>query len=328
MRRALVTGGSGFIGRYLVSELAARGDAVRILDIRPPRHAASEAEYIEGSILDRPSVRQALEGIEDVYHLAALPGMWMDDREDFHAVNCRGTEAMLAAAKEHGVPRFLHCSTESILFDAGRAKSRITDDPEPRSSSGVYTRSKLDAEQAARSAAANGLSVVIVNPTLPVGPHDYNFTPPTTMIRSFLRWRIHCYIDLTLNLVDVRDVAQGMILAMERGRIGESYILGGANLSLTRLLDLLATITGRSSPRIRIPAPLALITASVMEFMADHVTHRAPAATVEGVRLAMRSHALSIDKSRRELGYQPRSIEPALREATAWIEERYRVGAV
>jgi dihydroflavonol-4-reductase len=317
--QTLVTGGSGFIGQHLVAALLARGHRVRNLDLRPPACAAAGAQYVKGSVLDPRAVREALDDVKEVYHLAALPGMWMPDKDDFHAVNCRGTEIMIDAARERGVARFLHCSTESILFGPSRADSVITEqicttaDEMP----GAYTRSKMLAEQRALQAAAAGFPLVIANPTMPIGPHHGNLTPPTLMLRYFLNRRIQFYFEFVVNLVDVRDVAAGLLLAMERGQSGQRYILGGENLSLTRLLDILGTISGHKTVRIQLPSGFARMTAAVMEFVADHMTHRPPAATVEGVRIAQRSKELSIEKSRRELGYAPHPIEPAVRESVA-----------
>jgi dihydroflavonol-4-reductase len=318
--RALVTGGSGFVGQHLVAALLARGDRVRIIDLRSPERAGAGADYIKGSVLDPAAVGAALDDVEEVYHLAALAGMWMPRKADFHDVNCRGTEVVVAAARERGIRRLLHCSTESILFARSNTEpvvselTQTTVDEMP----GAYTRSKMLAEQCALQAAASGLPVVIANPTMPIGPHR-QLTPPTEMLRYFLSQRVQFYVDFVLNLVDVRDVAAGLMLVMDRGRIGQRYILGGEDVSLKWLLETLAAISGRGALRIPFPAGLAQGMAAVMEFIADHVTHRSPAATVEGVRIALQSKALSIEKSRCELGYAPRPIEPALREVIAAV---------
>jgi dihydroflavonol-4-reductase len=314
--QTLVTGGSGFIGQHLVAALLAQGSRVRILDLRPPRYAADGAQYIKGSILDEERVREALDGVDEVYHLAALPGMWMPCKDDFHAVNCRGTEIMLAAARQRGVSRFLHCSTESILFapvppKSASAEHFTTSDEMP----GAYTRSKLLAEQRALQAAASGFPVVIANPTMPIGPYYGNLTPPTLMLQYFLNRRIQIYFDFVLNLVDVRDVAAGLLLAMKRGQNGHRYVLGGEAVSLSQVLDAITAISGRKTFRVQIPAKFAQMTAAIMEHIADHATHRPPSATVEGVRIALRSRSLSIEKSQHDLGYEPNPIGPALREA-------------
>jgi dihydroflavonol-4-reductase len=322
--QTLVTGGSGFIGQHLVAALLRRGRRVRILDVRPPATPSAGAQYIKGSVLDPIAVQEALDDVEEVYHLAALPGMWMPDKEDFYAVNCRGTEIVISAARERSVSRLLHCSTESILFSPSSTEPFVTEhtcttlDEMP----GAYTRSKMIAEQQAFQAAASGFPVVIANPTMPIGPHDRNLTPPTVMLRYFLSRRIQVYFDFVVNLVDVRDVASGLLLVMERGRNGHRYILGGEDISLKKLLNMLGTISGRNALRVPIPAEIAQVVAATMEFIADHVTRRSPAATLEGVRIAAWSKVLSLEKSRRELGYAPRPIEPALRETVACVLSR------
>ena len=320
MTQALVTGGGGFVGQHLVAALLARGDRVRIVDLRSPERAPPGAQYVQGSILDAALVRQALDGVEEVYHLAALPGMWMPRKADFHDVNCRGTEVVLAAARERGVRRFLHCSTESILFGRSNPEPFVSERTHttPEEMPGAYTRSKMLAEQLALKAAASGFPVVIANPTMPVGPHRH-LTPPTEMLRYFLKRHIQVYLDFVMNLVDVRDVAAGLLLAMERGQFGQRYILGGEDISMRRLLETLAAISGREAVRVAMPGGIARAIAAAMEFIADHVTRRPPAATVEGVRIALRSKPLSIEKSRRELGYAPRPIELALREVIAAV---------
>jgi nucleoside-diphosphate-sugar epimerase len=311
----LVTGGSGFIGQHLVKSLVARGRRVRIFDLRSPECAPAAVQYVRGSVLDPELVQEALDDVDEVYHLAGLPGMWTPHREDFHAVNCQGTEILIDAARKRGVSRFVHCSTESILFkplstQAVAEDICITLDEMP----GAYTRSKMLGEQQALQAAAAGFPVVIASPTMPIGPHGGNLTPPTLMLQHFLLRRVQIYLDFVMNLVDVRDVASGMLLVMERGRNGQRYILGGENISLKKLLGIISAISSRRSLRMPIPAGVAQVAAVMLEFVADHVTHRSPAATVEGVQIALRSKALSIEKARRELGYAPRPIAVALKE--------------
>ena len=317
MRQTLVTGGSGFIGQHLVATLLAHGRRVRILDLRAPRYSATAVQYVRGSILDSKLLEATLDDVEEVYHLAGLPGMWAHHKNDFHLINAQGTAIVIAAARKRGVSRFLHCSTESILFRPSCTASALAEDVSvtPDQMPGAYTRSKMLGEQQALQAAASGFPVVIANPTMPIGPHNGNFTPPTLMLKYFLKRRVQIYLDFIMNLVDVRDVAMGLLLAMERGQTGQRYILGGENISLKKLLAIVGVISGRRAVRIPIPAVVAQTTAAVFEFIADHVTHTPPAGTVEGVRIASRSQALSIEKARRELGYAPRPIGGALEEA-------------
>jgi dihydroflavonol-4-reductase len=259
--------------------------------------------------------------VDEVYHLAGLPGMWLPQKSDFHAVNFQGTEIVIAAARKRGTARFLHCSTESILFRPPSLKA--TSDERsllpPQQMPGVYTRSKMLAEQSAAQAAAAGFPLVIGTPTMPIGPHDHNLTPPTAMLRQFLHGRVQMYLDFIVNLVDVRDVAAGLVLAMERGQVGHRYILGGESISLGKILKLMTTISGRRSLAIPVPGKIAETAAAMLEFVADHVTHRPPAGTAEGVRIALRATDLSIEKARNELGYMPRPIEPALRDTIAYL---------
>jgi dihydroflavonol-4-reductase len=321
MTRVLVTGGSGFIGQHLVSALLARGRQVRVLDLRRPSRAPTEVQYVEGSVLDPDLVDDALNGVEQVYHLAGLPGMWMPRKNDFHAVNCGGTEVVIAAARKRGVARFLHCSTESILFhpspseDAASENTVLSAGDMP----GPYTRSKLFAEKLALQAAASGFPVVIGCPTMPIGPHDHNLTPPAAMLRHFLGGRLQLYLDFIVNFVDVRDAAAGLVLAMEHGQAGHRYILGGESISLKKVLQLMAAISGRRGLLIPVSGRASRMTAALLELIADHVTGRAPSGTVEGVRIALRARALSIEKAQRELGYVPRPVEPALRETIAYL---------
>ena len=321
MTTALVTGGTGFIGQHLVSALVAHDRKVRVLDRREPACATPGVEYVSGSVLDQGLVDETLRDADEVYHLAGLPGMWLPDKTDFHAVNFKGTEVVIAAARKRGVARFLHCSTESILFhptsleDVSGERGLLPPEQMP----GLYTRSKMLAEQSAVRAAAAGFPLVIGTPTMPIGPHDHSLTPPTAMLRQFLHGRIQMYLDFIVNMVDVRDVAAGLILALERGQAGQRYILGGESMSLKNILKLMATISGRQMLAIPVPGKFAEIAASTLEFISDHVTHRPPSGTAEGVRIALRATELSIEKSQKELGYTPRPIEPALRDTIAYL---------
>lgn len=319
--RVLVTGGTGFIGHHLVPALVARDCRVRVIDRRPPVYATPGVEYVSGSVLDAGLVDEALRDTDQVYHLAGLPGMWLPDKNDFHAVNFQGTETVIAAARKRGVTRFLHCSTESILFRPASSQNVSSERSllPPEQMPGVYTRSKMLAERFAAEAAASGFPLVIGTPTMPIGPHDHNLTPPTAMLRQFLSGGVRMYLDFIVNMVDVRDVAAGLILTMERGQIGHRYILGGESISLKNILKLMTTISGRHTIAIPVPGKFAELAAGGLEFIADHITHRPPSGTAEGVRIALRATELSIEKAQKELGYAPRPIEPALRDTIAYL---------
>jgi dihydroflavonol-4-reductase len=318
--QALVTGGSGFIGQHLVAALLRQGRRVRILDVRPPTCDLGAAQFFKGSVLDPAKVREAITNVDEVYHLAALPGMWVRQKQDFHIVNCVGTELVIAAARECGVSRLLHCSTESILFSASSMDKFVAEHicTTLKQMPGAYTRSKLAAEQRALEAAASGFPIVVASPTMPIG-NDQNLTPPTSMLQYFVNRRIQFYLDFIVNLVDVRDVAEGLVLAMQRGRTGERYVLGGENVSLKKLLAILSIMSGRKAIRIPVSPGPARVIAAAVEFIANRATHRPPTATVEGVRIALWSKPLSIEKSRRELGYAPRPIGPALERAISSV---------
>jgi dihydroflavonol-4-reductase len=320
MTKILVTGGSGFIGQHLVSTLVGRGRQVRVLDIRPPMFALPEVDYVAGSVLDPSLIDVCLRDVDQVYHLAGLPGMWARTKTDFHAVNCRGTKIVISAARKRGVARLLHCSTESILFRRSPSDDAVEDSLlTARDMPGPYTRSKMLAEQLALQAARSGFPVVIGTPTMPIGPHDHNLTPPTAMLRHFLGGRFQLYLDFIVNLVDVRDVAAGLVLAMERGQAGHRYLLGGESIPLKKVLRLVTAIHGRSRLHMPVPGGVAKTAAAVLEFISDHVTRRPPSGTAEGVRIALRATGLSSKKAERELGYTARPVEPALRDTLTYL---------
>lgn len=327
MASTLVTGGSGFIGRHLVEQLVGRGERVRVLDLRPLAPAPAGVEQVIGSITDPAIVARAVAGCERVFHLAANPNLWAADPKTFDQVNHQGTRRMLEAAQKAGVQRFVYTSTESILksYRAPKQSARALIDETVVLSlddmPGPYCRSKFLAEQAAREAAASGLPVVIVNPTMPIGPGDQLLTPPSKMILGFLNGETPAYLDCEFNLADARDVAAGQILAADKGRVGERYILGNANLSLGELLAELQRLTGLAMPRTRVPYALALVSALVSEGIAN-VTKKPPMAPLTGVRLARTSMAFDCGKARNELGWACRPLEDSLRDMIRWMSGR------
>ncbi|MFP5517599.1 MAG: NAD-dependent epimerase/dehydratase family protein [Alphaproteobacteria bacterium] len=317
MEPSLVTGGSGFIGSHLVAALVERGEHVRILDTALPRDLLPNVTFLHGSVLDQETVARACDGVRQVFHLAATAQLWHRDPSVFDAVNHGGTRTVLAAAAKAGVRRFVHCSTESVL----NGREPVDDDSNPRieTMAGPYCRSKYLAEREAL-AAARRMPVVIVNPTAPIGPGDHTPTPPTAMLRLFLNGGPRLILNCNLNLVDVRDVAGGMILAAERGAVGERYILGGNNLTLSDLAHRIDRLAGRRCRRRwPIPGRLALAAAMLEEWMSDHITHRPPRAPATGVRLAIAAGFVDSTKAMRELGYHPRSLDNALADAVAWL---------
>ncbi|MBX7104312.1 MAG: NAD-dependent epimerase/dehydratase family protein [Gemmataceae bacterium] len=323
MTDALVTGGAGFIGRHLVGQLVAAGQRVRVLDRASPEDLPAGVEFIAADIRDRDAVRRAAKCCRHVYHLAANPQLWTRRKGDFAAVNEFGTRHVLEAALEAGAERVLHCSTESILTLAGQQGPIGEDQRVPITEViGPYCRSKWRAEQYAFALARRGAPVVIVNPTLPVGPGDVGRSPPTQMILDCALGRRAFYLDAELNLIDARDVAAGMIAAVERGRPGRRYLLGAENWSIQKLFMWVAWQTGAAAPRIAVPYPVALATAMVSEWIADVFTGRIPAASMTGVRLTRRKMEFDSSRSLAELGIAPRPVTESLIEAIGWFRQR------
>ena len=322
-RLNLVTGGAGFIGGHLVRLLVQRGERVRVLDLEAPEGAADGVEAIRGSICERETVRRAVAGASCVFHLAGNPNLWDRDKSSFLAVNAEGTRNVIEEAERAGVERIVHTSTESILKSVRRAAPLpITGEEaalEPEDMPGPYAVSKLLGERAAMEAAARGAPVVVVNPTMPLGPGDRRLTPPTRMILGFLNGETPAYLDCVFNVVDVRHAALGHVLAAEKGRVGERYVLGGANVSMGELLAALGRISGLPMPRLRVPYAAAVAFAWASEMVADRVTHRAPVAPLTGVRLARTAMIFDSSKARDELGLPVTSLDQTLTDAVAWL---------
>ncbi len=322
----LVTGGCGFIGRHLVQLLHKQGRNVRVLDLDPVKNLPSSVQVLHGSVTDARAVRQALAGVQNLYHLAGNPNLWAPCKTDFETANFMGTHTILQEAARCNLNRIIFTSTESILaackesqtrgFVNESVKSCIDDMPGP------YCRSKFMAEQEAMSAAQNGLPIVIVNPTLPIGPGDRRLTPPSRMLLGFLNGKYPAYLDCTLNLIDVRDVALGHILAAEHGRIGERYILGNRDIRLSAVLAFLEEITGASMPRLKVPYLIALAVSLVDEFLANTITRHMPSAPLTGVRLAKRPVVFDCSKAVCELKLPLRPIEESLIDAISWLLEQ------
>jgi dihydroflavonol-4-reductase len=318
----LVTGGAGFIGSHLVRQLLDMRRSVRVLE-RPgavvEHLPLDEIELVRADIRDVEVVRRATKDCEFVYHLAADPQLWRRDRGEFDAVNHVGAVNVIRAALDNGARRVLHTSTESILtsrdFRGGAVEQvRFSEND----MLGPYCLSKFHAEQAAFRMAEEGAPVVVVSPTLPVGPGDRHKTPPTRMSVEFCRGKLPAYLECQMNLVDARDVALGMILAMDRGRTGIRYLLGGENYCLSDWLRMLGGEVGRPIPRWEVPYSLALSVACLSEWWADHVTGRMPMASVTGVRLTRRCMFFDPAATLNELGLKPRPIVESARDAVAW----------
>jgi hopanoid-associated sugar epimerase len=327
----LVTGGAGFIGSHLVRLLVERGEAVRVLDLATAPLSQLPLDRIElilGDIRDKHIVQRAVRGCGEVYHLAANPNLWTQQRGSFRRVNFIGAVNVIDAALESGAQRVLHTSTESILTRVGQDDAIREDQQVPSEDViGPYCRSKYLAECHALRLGRAGAPVVVVNPTLPVGPGDLGRSPPTQMMLDFCRGKRREYLDADLNLIDVRDVAEGMIRAMERGRPGRRYLLGHENMSILTVFRLLARVTGLPEPRWRVPYPVALAAAYAGEFVADVFTHRAPAATITGVKLTRRRMHFDATRSLAELGLRPRPVARTLAETVSWFRKMGWLGS-
>ncbi|MGJ3254082.1 MAG: NAD-dependent epimerase/dehydratase family protein [Elainellaceae cyanobacterium] len=325
-KRCLVTGGSGFIGQHIVMLLRERGDAVRILDLAPPDPPLDGVDYVQGDITDRSTVDAATHGIDQVFHLAANAGLWSPRKDEFISINQTGTRNVMNAAMDAGVDRVVHCSTESILKSVRRSSDNHPTDESVRLSlddmAGAYCRGKFVAEQEAFAAAQKGLPVVIVNPTVPIGPGDRRITPPTRMMLGFLNGTYPAYLNSTLNIIDARDVALGHLLAAEKGKPGERYILGNANLRLGDLLEILEELTGLPMPTRQIPYWLAFTVSFIQEFIADYVTQKAPSAPLTGVKLARSPLQFDTTKAQTELGLTFRPLRESLADAICDYQRR------
>lgn len=320
--KVLVTGATGFIGGNLARELWRRGDDVRAL-VRPGNNKLTIEDtgivQFEGDILDRDSVVRAVQGCEAVYHVAAAYTFWSPDPAKVSRTNIEGTVNVLDAARQAGVSRAVYTSTVSTI---GLIKNGLGDEEvplDPKSLHGHYKTSKLQAEQEALAIAAKGMPVVVVNPTAPVGPWDVKPTPTGKMVLDFLRRRVPAYLKTGMNLVDVADVVDGHILALEKGTPGERYILGNRNVSLKEIFQILSTLTGLSAPRIRAPYWLVVGLGYADRFVEGTLLRREPAIPVEGVLASIKPAYVSCEKAVRNLGQPQRPIEDALKQAVDWF---------
>jgi dihydroflavonol-4-reductase len=324
MKPVLVTGGTGFVGANVVRELVALGAAVRVLARQGGDRRALDGvpvEIVEGDLLDRASLARAVRGVDTLYHVAADYRLWARDPAELHRVNVDGTRAILEVAGEAGVRRVVYTSTVGTL-GIPRDGSPGTEDTavSPADMVGPYKASKFLAERVALDFAARGLPIVIVNPSAPIGPWDVKPTPTGQMIVDFMRGRMFATLDTGLNIVHVRDVARGHLLAAERGRIGERYILGHVrgNLALAEIGRLLAETTGRPAPRLRVPYAVAWCGAACSEAVA-RLTGRPPAVPLTAVRMARKRMYFSPAKAVRELGLPQTDPREALRDAVRWF---------
>src|SRR5215471_18619268 len=318
----LVTGGTGFVGAHVVRALLGRGSAVRCL-VRPASRRSNleglSVELAVGDVLDRESLRSAMKDVRTVYHCAADYRLYVRDSRTIYETNVTGTENVLTAAGEAGAERVVYTSSVGALgiLPDGSPADETTPSP-AEAMIGHYKKSKHEAERVAERWAAEGLPVVIVNPSTPVGELDVKPTPTGQMIVDFLNGRMPAYVDTGLNLVDVRDVAEGHILAAEQGRPGQKYILGNRDMTLKEILDSLSRLTGIPSPRIRLPHWIPLAAAG-LDSVRSRVTGRAPRIPLEGVRMSRYRMFFDSSKAIRELGFTPKPVDDALARAIAYF---------
>lgn len=319
----LVTGASGFLGSHVARQVAARGERVRVL-LRPASQTRAieglAVERMTGDLRDAASLVRALEGVSRVYHVAADYRLWARDPQEIYESNVTGTRNLLEAARRARVERFIYTSTVATV-----AVPRTGSLPNETTSAGLdemighYKRSKFLAEQEVQNA-ADGMPVVIVNPTTPVGPGDWKPTPTGRILLDFLNGRMPGYVDTGLNVVAVEDAAAGHLLAAERGQVGQRYILGGRNMTLKEILDVLSGISGRPAPRLRLPHAVALF-AGYADTVVSRLLSRVPQIPLEGVRMARHKMFVDCSKAGRELGFTAGSVERALERAVRWYQE-------
>jgi dihydroflavonol-4-reductase len=320
----LVTGGTGFIGHHVVRRLIAEGYDVRILARASSPRTLLEGlpvEFAVGDLTDAASLRGAVAGCSAVFHVAADYRLWVRNPDELYRSNVEGTEALLRACRDAGVERVVYTSTVGTLHFSTDGKSAAEKDlADPATLAGPYKKSKFLAEQVALRFAEQGLPVVIVSPSAPVGEGDRKPTETGKMILDFLNRQMPAYIDTGLNLVDVRDVADGHLAAFRTGRPGERYILGGRNMSLREILETLARLTGLAAPRMQVPYWTALA-AGLAESWVSKAVGRTPRIPLEGVKMARYKMYVDSSKAQRELGYRPGPVEPALERAIRWFAE-------
>ena len=319
MKKTLVTGATGFVGWHVCSKLRERGVPVRALVRDLKRLRNPEAEGMVGDLQDRGSLDRAVEGCSVVFHVAADYRLWAKDENVLYRSNVEGTRNLLEAARSAGVERVVYTSTVGCIGVPG--DGRIGNEADPvqlDQMNGAYKRSKFMAEQVALEFAENGFPVVIVNPTAPIGDGDVKPTPTGKIVLDFLRRQMPAYLDTGLNVVDVRDVAEGHLLACERGRAGERYILGSENLTLHQIFEKLQGISGVQAPKLQIPYAVAY-TAGVVSTAWAELTGKEPRAPIDAVRMARKKMWVVHDKAARELGYHPGPADTALRNAVEWF---------
>jgi dihydroflavonol-4-reductase len=320
---AFVTGATGFLGSHVARVLAGQGADLRLL-VRSTSNLRNleglKADSARGDLCDPASLEKAMSGCDTVFHVAADYRLWVPDPGEMYRSNVAGTRAILEAAHKTGVRRVVH--TSSVATIGFSANGHPADEDSPvflADMIGHYKRSKFMAEQIAMEAGRSGMHVVTVNPTTPVGEQDVKPTPTGRIVLDFLKRKFPAYVETGLNLVDVRECARGHLAAMEKGRSGERYILGGENLTLKQILDKLARITGLPSPKVKLPYLFAFAAGVVDEAITGRMLGHEPRATLDTARMGKKKMFASSDKAERELGWKIVPVEDALRRAVDWF---------
>lgn len=323
--RSLVTGANGFVGSAVMRCLLAAGHEVRCL-VRPGSDRRnldkSTVEISEGDLRDTASLQRAVNGCDNLFHVAADYRLWVPDPETMYDINVRGTQALILAAAEAGIKRMVYTSSVATLGLNSDGTPANEETPSSLATmTGHYKRSKFLAEQTVQKLTSeHKLSLVIVNPSTPIGPRDIRPTPTGRMVLDTLCGRMPAYVNTGLNVAHVDDIAQGHLLAYAHGKPGERYLLGGENMTLLQILQTIDDLSGRRTKRINLPANLILPLAWMMEKSAM-ITNIEPRATVDSVRMAKKKMFFSSEKAIRELGYQYRPAMEALRDAMSWFQD-------
>ncbi len=321
--KAFVTGATGFLGSHVARVLADQGADLRLL-VRPTSNLKNleglKAETATGDLRDAASLEKAMSGCDTVFHVAADYRLWVRDSGEMYRSNVDGTRAALEAARKNGVRRVVYTSSVATIGFSSDGHPANEDSPVSLANMiGHYKRSKFMAEQVAMEAGRSGMQVVTVNPTTPVGERDIKPTPTGRIVLDFLKRKFPAYVETGLNLVDVHECARGHVAALEKGRSGERYILGGEDLSLKQILDALGQITGLPSPTVKLPYFFAFMTGVVDEAITGWLLRREPRATVDAVRMGKKKMFASSAKAERELGWKVVPVDNALRRAVEWF---------
>jgi dihydroflavonol-4-reductase len=304
--------------------LADEGADLRLL-VRPTSNLRNleglKADTTTGDLRDAPSLEKAMSGCDTVFHVAADYRLWVRDPQEMFRSNVEGTRALLEAARKNGVSRVVYTSSVATMGFTNHGHPADEDSPVSLANMiGPYKRSKFMAEQIALEAGRSGMHVVTVNPTTPIGEQDVKPTPTGRIVVDFLKRKFPAYVETGLNLVDATECARGHISALERGKPGERYILGGENLTLKQILDKLGKISGLPSPKIKLPYFFAYMTGVVDEAITGRMLKREPRATVDTVRMGKKKMFASSDKAERELGWKIVPVDGALRRAVEWFQ--------